>query len=224
MKKKKQNWKENWHYFWPLGLFAVFYLVSFSILEAHINDYQLIQTALDDKIPFCEYFVIPYFMWFLYVPAVLIYLFFRDKKQYVKSAWFLCAGMAVFLAVSAVFPNGQDLRPAVFNRNNLFTRLVGFLYTMDTPTNILPSIHVFNSLGTHFAVMNCASLREKKGVPTASLILCLLIIASTMFLKQHSVVDVVTGGLMAFSVHAIVYRSSFFMVKSKKRVALSRDV
>ena len=36
-----------------------------------------------------------------------------------------------------------NLRPVTFERDNIFIRLVQFVYKNDTPTNVLPSIHVY---------------------------------------------------------------------------------
>ena len=44
--------------------------------------------ALDDYIPFCEYFVIPYLMWFLYVGGAIVSFYLKAKKittAYVRS-------------------------------------------------------------------------------------------------------------------------------------------
>lgn len=92
-------------------------------------------------------------------------------------------------------------------RDNIFTRLVAFLYQADTPTNLWPSIHVYNSLGCHIAIMKSKRLSEKKGIRIASLILCVSIIMSTMFIKQHSVFDVTTAFIMAAVMYVVVYGS-----------------
>lgn len=139
----------------PVILFGAVYLIGFALLENRGHaDYRIVHMTIDDYIPFCEIFVVPYLIWFLYVPAVLVYLFFRDRKGYRNNAVFLCVGMAVFLIVSAICPNIQQLRLQEFPRDNVFTHLIGLLWKTDTPTNLFPSIHVYNSLGAHFAVMH----------------------------------------------------------------------
>ena len=109
--------------------------------------------------------------------------------------------MTLFLIISTIYPNGHLLRPTEFSRNNIFIRLVCFIYWADTSTNILPSIHVFNSIAAHVAVMNAPGLKNKKWTVRGSLILCVSIILSTMFIKQHSVLDVV----LAFGLAGILY-------------------
>ena len=112
----------------------------------------------------------------------------------------LAIGMTIFLIVSCVFPNQQDLRPAVFANSNIFTRMVEALYRTDTATNILPSIHVFNSVVLFIALNRTPQLQPYRMVRFLSGLLSALIVLSTMFLKQHSVVDVSLGILMSGAV------------------------
>ncbi|MCI9201327.1 MAG: phosphatase PAP2 family protein [Lachnospiraceae bacterium] len=179
----------------------------FVYLERKITkDYTVIHVALDDRIPFCEIFIIPYLLWFAYVSAVIVYLFFKDKDDYFRTCIFLFTGMTIFLIISTLFPNGQHLRPRVMPRDNIFTWLVARLYSTDTPTNLWPSIHVYNSLGAHLALIKTKGLSGRKWLHASSFVLSLSIILSTMFIKQHSVFDVVTAFIMAAFMYGIVYK------------------
>lgn len=90
-------------------------------------------------------------------------------------------------------------------RDNVFTHMVANLYKTDTPTNLWPSIHVYNAIGTHLAVAN--SKRFSKWLKNSSLVFCILIILSTMFIKQHSVIDVLGGIIFAVATNLVVYKS-----------------
>lgn len=148
-----KNIYEKYKHILPFALYFFVYMTWFSWLEQrHIWKYQVIHMAVDNYIPFNEVFIIPYFLWFVYVPAVVLYLALHNKDDYYRTAIFLCTGMTVFLLVSTFFPNGHHLRPAVMPRDNIFTQMVASLYKTDTPTNLWPSIHVYNSLGAHFAL------------------------------------------------------------------------
>lgn len=196
----------------PLILYGIIYMQWFAYLEKTVTShYHLIHLKPDDLIPFCEVFVIPYLLWFAYVAAVVLYFFFRDKDDYFRICTFLFTGMTIFLIVSTLWPNGHNLRPIVMPRDNVFTKLVSMLYRTDTPTNLWPSIHVYNSLGCHFAVMKSARLEKHKGIRAGSLILCVSIILSTMFIKQHSVFDVTTAFIMAAVMYGIVYHSDILI-------------
>lgn len=196
----------------PLLLYGLVYMQWFSWLERNVTTrFTLIHVKPDDYIPFCEIFVVPYLLWFAYVAVVVIYFFFKDKDDYFRTCSFLFAGMTVFLIISTLWPNGHDLRPAVMPRENIFTRLVAALYRTDTPTNLWPSIHVYNSLGCHIAIMKSARLEKKRGIRTGSFLLCVSIILSTVFIKQHSVFDVTTAFIMAAVMYGVVYSSDMLI-------------
>ena len=202
----------------PLAIYMIIYLSWFAWLEStNIKNYQVIHVTLDDYIPFWEVFVVPYFLWFAYVAAVVVFLFFKNRQEYYKCCVFLFTGMTIFLIISTLWPNGHHLRPPVMPRDNIFTSMVAFLWKTDTPTNLWPSIHVFNSLGAHFAVMRCRSLADKKGIRIGSFILALSIILSTVLIKQHSVFDVITGLLMGGAMYVLVYRRDLIAVGRAQR-------
>ncbi len=188
------------------GIPMVIYLILFFIVERLTEDnYHVIHMALDDKIPFCEYFVIPYFCWFAYVAGFVVYFIFVDKESYWPMFWFLVTGMTLFLIVSFVYPNGHELRPEQFPRDNVFTRMIANLYQTDTATNILPSIHVYNSIGIQIAVQKSRRLSRHRGVQIVSGILCVSIILSTVFIKQHSMVDVISAFVLAAVLYVLIY-------------------
>ncbi len=189
-----------------LMAYFLLYFPWFAHLERTVtNHFHVIHVALDDYIPFCEYFVIPYLLWFFYVAWGILYFFRNNKEEYFRLCTVLFTGMTVFLIISTIYPNGHYLRPTEFERQNIFTALVGMLYATDTPTNLFPSIHVFNSIAVNMAVWHSGNFRHKKAVRFCSAILMISIILSTMFLKQHSVFDVVTGIALAVFMYTIVY-------------------
>ena len=193
-----------------LLLYFLIYLPWFGYLEENVTThFHVIHVALDDKIPFCEYFIIPYMLWFAYVASGIAYFFFKNKSEYYKLCAFLFTGMTIFLVISTVYPNGHYLRPTTFERDNIFVQAVQWLYSTDTPTNLFPSIHVYNSLGINMAVWHSENFKKNKPVRYGSAILCISIILSTMFLKQHSVFDVVTGIVLAAFMFSLVYARSW---------------
>lgn len=191
----------------PLLAYMVIYLSWFAWLErTNTKNFHVIHMSIDDYIPFCEVFVIPYFLWFAYVSVVVLFLFFKNKQDYYKACAFLFTGMTVFLVVSTLWPNGHLLRPLVMPRDNIFTDMVAALWRTDTPTNLWPSIHVFNSMGAHFAVMHNKELSGRPCIRIGSLLLAMSIILSTVFIKQHSMFDVITGLVMGGVLYVCVYR------------------
>lgn len=205
--KKIKKFYDNYKHGIPLIIYGIIYMTWFCYLEKTVTKhYHVIHMAIDDHIPFCEVFIVPYLLWFVYVSAVVIYLFFRNRQDYKRACIFLFTGMTVFLIVSTLWPNGHHLRPYMMPRNNVLTRMVAYLWRTDTPTNLWPSIHVYNSIGAHLALCRNFRLGQKKWLRTSSLFLCVSIILSTMFLKQHSMFDVLTAFGMAAVMYVLVYR------------------
>ncbi len=197
----------------PLMVYALIYCIWFAYLEKKVTQPStIIHMKVDDLIPFCEIFVLPYFLWFAYMAIGVLYFFFKDKHDYYKICVFLFTGMTVFLVISTLWPNGHHLRPYSMPRDNIFTALVAGLYKMDTPTNLWPSIHVYNSIGVHLAVVHNQSLAEHKKVRAGSLLLCTSIILSTVFIKQHSMFDVLTAFMMAGIMYVVVYQADIVAV------------
>ena len=144
--------------------------------------------------------------------GTIVFFLFRNKEDYYRICTFLFSGMTISLIICTFFPNGQDLRPVVFERENMFVDAVRVLYRTDTCTNVFPSLHVFNSLCACIAIHESEKVRTHKAVCISAYVLAGLIILATMFLKQHSVLDVIAAAVMAFVLYQIVY------APEKKRV------
>ncbi len=201
-------------------IYMIFYLTWFSYLEKNVtNSYYLIHMKMDNYIPFLEIFVIPYFMWFGYVAAVIIYLIFTDKRAYYKCCIFLFTGMTVFLAISTLWPNGHNLRPYILPNENFLAQMVRSLYQFDTPTNLWPSIHVYNSLGAHLGVLHSSGLRHRKWIRHSSFILCSSIVLSTVFIKQHSLFDVITAFILAVVMYMVTYPEEHILIGRTGRLS-----
>lgn len=199
--------------------YLLIYLLWFFYLEKHVTkNYLVLHAAIDDKIPFIEYFIIPYLSWFVFIAVVFLYFFFTDVEGFYKLAKLMFTGMTIFLIVSTVIPNGVHLRPYVFERDNIFVDMVRMLYWADTPTNVMPSIHVYNSLAACIAIYHSRKLQEHKIVCHAAYCLAALIILSTLFLKQHSVIDVMTAFGMAYTLYHVFYIPEGHRYMKERRV------
>ena len=187
-------------------LCSAIYFLWFFMLEEHVTtNYHIIHVGLDDYIPFCEYFIVPYLFWFVYVIASWTYFYVTDQDTFNHMSRFLFAGMFISLFICTIYPNGTDLRPSIDTEKNVFTMLTGMIWGADTPTNVLPSIHVYNSIGVHIAISHSRRFREDRKAKGLSLMVCILICLSTVFLKQHSCADVLAAGLLSYTMYQMVY-------------------
>ena len=99
---------------WILSYFII-YLTWFGYLERTVTThYHLIHLPIDDYIPFCEYFVIPYIMWFGYVAFGIAFTALHDKKEFYRLCAFLYTGMTVFLVISTL-PEWSQFKTLLFH-------------------------------------------------------------------------------------------------------------
>ncbi len=200
-----KNLLKKYGHVWVLS-YGFLYLPWFMYLEENVKKgFAVMHVKLDDLIPYNEYFIIPYLLWFVYVSAAVIYFFFTSKGDYYKLCTFLFTGMTISLLICTFFPNGTDLRVVADPSENICSWMVSRLQSADTPTNVFPSVHAYNSIGVHVSVMHSQLLRERRGVCRASFVLMVLICLSTVFLKQHSVADVIGAIILAGVMYPFVY-------------------
>ena len=187
-------------------VYLVFYTIYFSVLEELVRPRYWISCPLDDLIPFCELFVVPYLLWFLLVPG-MYYWFYRsgDTASYLHLCRVMLTGLTLCLLIYTFFPNGQLLRRPI-PRDNIFCGLVRLIRGVDTSTNVCPSIHVFVSTAVAMVAGRAASLRDHPVARRGIQVLVVLICLSAVFLKQHSVVDVILGAALAFLLDALALR------------------
>lgn len=126
--------------------------------------------------------------------------------------------MTICLMIYTLWPNGQNLRVDLGNRHNIFITLIKTIYKADTSTNVFPSIHVFNSIGIHIAICHSQVLKKKGWIKPASFILMVLICLSTVFLKQHSVLDGLGGILLSGVMYILVYKVDYSFLHKEKVV------
>lgn len=204
-KRKALELLKKYKHAWVFS-YALLYMPWFLYLEKHVTSgYYVIHSAIDDMIPFVEYFIVPYLLWFVFIAAVFLYFFFTDVEGFYRLAKLSFIGMTIFLVISTLMPNGLMLRPYVFPRENVFTELVRILYRTDTPTNVFPSLHVFNSIAACIAIHESEALQKHKVVCWGSYLLATTIVLATMFLKQHSIIDVIAAFVLAYALYQFVY-------------------
>ena len=194
-----------------LLLYLFLYMPWFGWLNGHTptQDPTPVYCALDDMIPFCEWFVIPYFLWFAYIVVGHIFLFFTSQDDFVRMCIFLYTGMTICLIIYTLWPNCQELRVDydTLGRTNILIEAIAALQSSDTPCNVFPSIHCLNSIGMHIALAKSEHMgKHRNAIVGASLILCILIIMSTVLVKQHSILDVFGSFALAVPLYFLAYK------------------
>ena len=186
--------------YWPV------YGLLFYLLERVVRPerYHVMYTALDDLIPFHELFAIPYVFWFLFLIGIHCYTAKRDAAAFRRLMAFVAVSHSCALLIFFLFPTCQHLRPLVFPRDNVLTDVAAFFYRIDTSTNVCPSLHVVGSMAVWYAAKD-TELFARRGWRVFFFLATASICLSTVFLKQHSVVDVAVGLLLSHFVYRLVY-------------------
>lgn len=195
-----------------LLLYLAIYMPWFSWLESYTptQDPTPLYCGLDDMIPFCEWFIIPYYLWFAYIVVGHIFLFFTSKEDFVRMCLFLYVGMTICLIIYTVWPNCQELRVDydTLGRTNILIDTVAQLQTFDTADNVFPSIHCLNSIGMHIALAKSMHLGKHRNlIVGSSFILVVLIIISTVCLKQHSILDFFGSAVLCVPLYFLAYKT-----------------
>lgn len=194
----------------------VFYFIMYFLTENFIpaENCHVIYSPLDDCIPFCEFFVVPYVFWYFLIIGSLLYFALYDPDAFKKLMTYIIITQVIAMAVYIIYPSRQDLRPESFPRENIFTGIIGILYSFDTSTGVCPSLHVAYSLG-----IASVWLREKSAsrlFKAFIVIVVILICMATVFIKQHSVVDIFAAFPVCLAAELITFRD-FYRQLFRKR-------
>ncbi len=170
-----------------------------------------VHCALDDLIPFNEFFVIFYVGWYFLVFGALAYTLFYDVPAFRKLQTFIMITQAVAMLCYILWPSRQDLRPEVFPRQNILTDIIKFIYSFDTNTGVCPSLHAAYSLGILSVGLKDKSLST--GWKAALTFLVIMICLAVCFVKQHSAVDVFTALPVSLLAEILVYGRDYWLPK-----------
>lgn len=173
-----------------------------------------VHCRLDDVIPFCEYFAIAYVFWYFLIVLSLLYFMLYNIDSFRRLSIYIIITQIIATIIYIAFPNRQDLRPLEFVRDNIFTRVLGWIYAFDTSTNVCPSLHVAYSIAIASVWIKTKDVRPiwKTLVTVAVAFICI----SVAFVKQHSVVDILVALPVCLIAEIIVYGKDHWLPKIKR--------
>ncbi len=196
----------------------IFYFTMYFITENLIPAEKChpIHCFLDDLIPFNEFFVIFYVGWYLLVFGSLAYTFFYDVENFKKIQIYIIITQVIAMACYVIYPSRQDLRPEVFQRDNVLTALMAFIYSFDTSTGVCPSLHVGYSLGILSTALKDRDLSVgwKIGLSVFVFMICLAV----CFVKQHSALDVLFALPMCAVAEWLTFGRDYWLPRLRKPV------
>ena len=188
-----------------LLMYLPIYLILFFVVEHVITDnYWVSYCPLDDMIPFVRQFVFVYVLWYPLMAGMALWLLFRSKRAFLRYAHAVIAGLTLSIVIFFIWPSGQNLRPAEVTGGDLAAVLMRLIYAADTNTNVLPSMHVVGTLAAVRAAFE-PDCFEGKWQRWAIAALGLLINASTVLIKQHSLLDLLAGVILYLLIYPFAY-------------------
>ncbi len=200
--------------YWPVfGI--LFYLLERVV---PVSQYYPMYCKYDDLIPFNELFVFPYMFWFVFLIGIHVYTLLYDIEAFKRLMKYIILTYSAALIVFILFPNCQELRPTEFERDNFLTRFMADFYQFDTSTNVCPSLHVVGSVCVLTSAVNIKRF-QKPGWMAFFIIATVLISISTVFLKQHSVIDIVAALPICF----LAYFPCYMPLPKTKRSELESE-
>ncbi len=187
-------------------VYFIFYFLTENLIPA--EKCYPVHCFLDDVIPFCEYFVIPYVLWYLLIVVSLGWFALYNVQGFRDLSIYIMITQAIAMVCYIFFPTRQDLRPESFANENFCTFLISILYAADTNTGVCPSLHVAYSLG-----IASVWLREKQTWKLWKVFVVIdvaVICLSTMFIKQHSALDFFAALPVCLAAELVTFRRHYF--------------
>jgi membrane-associated phospholipid phosphatase len=178
-----------------LVLFGGYLVIGRGEAALHIAGHTL-EIPIDRTLPFSATWVFAYTTFWLFAFAPLLYTRYPPYFRRVFAA--MVATMVVTYAIFIVFPTANVLRPSLDGTVGFASWLVRQIYAGDAPDNCFPSLHVALSC---VAAWSLGEVDPR--VRIGAWVLAVLIIVSTVLLKQHYVVDVAGGVLLGFVAHRL---------------------
>ncbi|MDR6553510.1 phosphatase PAP2 family protein [Paenibacillus qinlingensis] len=162
-----------------------------------------LMTDLDRQIPFIKGFVVPYLGWYGFLAVGFLYLAYRDRSNYFQTLVEFIIGLLLCYGVYAIYQTTVP-RPDLAGSDWLL-RTVQWVYSSDEPFNCFPSTHVLTAYLMMRAYLRSVPIAIRYKIITAGT--AVLIIASTLFVKQHVIMDIVGAVLVAECVVYVVSKS-----------------
>lgn len=164
--------------------------IFYGVLNRPGDHVYSLATSLDSMIPFVPAFIIPYVLWYPFITGALIALAFKDKRTYFQTLIALCSGLVISYIFFALFQTAIE-RPDIQGEKGILFTMVDYIYHNDQPYNCFPSIHVLTS---YLTLRGTRVFGRAIWAMTSAF--SIVIIVSTVLVKQHVVVDI-AGGILA---------------------------
>ena len=190
----------------PFLIFVVVLLISYfgnqliyTIFDLHGSYYPKID--LDDKIPLISWFVYFYYLTFPLGIITFFYLAFKDKKLLYTVFLTLCISFAIS-GIIYLFAQTEFVKPD-FTPVTFTDKLVVWTWGSVNAINCFPSQHCFMAFAVMIACFTCKKMNVFFRIIASGL--SVMIILSTVFIRQHYLLDIIASFDIMLSVFAFIY-------------------
>ncbi|MBL8988151.1 MAG: phosphatase PAP2 family protein [Gemmatimonadetes bacterium] len=158
--------------------------------------------ALDDVLPLVPSWAVVYGALYLFLILLPIVVVREDALVRRMFAAYLSIWITAYLFFFLIYPTAAP-RPDRVSGAGFGLWGLRALYSADPPYNCFPSLHVAHSFVSALA---CSRVHRRLG--TVALLAAVLVALSTLFTKQHYVVDVVAGVALALAAYGLFLRQA----------------
>lgn len=202
----KNLWKKYHHIGIVLLYMPIYFLWYFGLQKKEFI-YHDVYTAVDAHIPFIDFFIWFYVYWFIFVVVTCLLLFFTSRKEFYRICAALFIGMTICLIIFTIYPTSFSHRPPLQSLEGISGWMVQNIYEADRCVNVFPSIHVYNSIVCAVALWKSKVLPYEKTRKIVGVLSAILITLSTLFIRQHSILDGLAAGVLAIFICVPIYKT-----------------
>ena len=182
--------------------FSLIFLSFYFCIENYNLDrenYYHPMLSFENSIPKISFFVIFYLL--AYPLGILPFILIKEKELLKKTLKAYLIIITISTIIYLIFPT-EIIKPDL-NLNNFFDRII-FSFRIISPHNILPSLHASLML---LSTLICNIKYKKLG--KFLYIFTIFVGLSTLFTKQHYILDVITSFLLAFIAFKLVFKKTY---------------
>lgn len=173
----------------------------------------LLGSEIDFKTLFIPQFIYLYISWYLMLLLVPYLFLKKNKESFYKYITALFLAITISTIIFFFFPTTMLRENIVIN--NLSTFLVNLIYLVDTPVlNCLPSMHCIICFLFIYIALNDTKIT--KGEKLIIVIWSFLVILSTLFVKQHVILDVISAFIISITIYLIIIKFKLWNKFSKE--------
>lgn len=205
--------------FYLISTGSIFIINAFIyfFIKLFINDYHLIGSSIDNMLPYIPEFIYFYMIWYPFEFYSLYLVYKNDKSNYINTIISLIISFVIMHLIFIIYPTIVDIRPNIDSFNSITTLILYIAFKADTPpVNCFPSGHCILCFIMVFSILKSQNITWKN--KSILIIINTLIILSTLFVKQHVIIDVIGALIISFISFYVISNLKIF-IKLKKKLA-----